>query len=118
MAPVRTPTTDPFRLAVSEFLKKLPDEEQALCRQATGLEALLRDVAKLDEEDRALSKSRRFMEKLRPTVSCLEAFGKSLDVLSNANPEALCVLWGGMRIILQVCTLVNVIVTWPRMDNS
>jgi hypothetical protein len=111
LAPVRTLTTDPFHLAVSEFLKKLPDEEQALCRQATGLEVLLRDVAKLDEEDHAQSKSRRFMEKLRPTVSCLEAFGESLDVLSNAKPEALCVLWGGMRIMLQVCMLFSFILT-------
>jgi hypothetical protein len=87
---------------MSEFLKKLPPDERAICQQTTGLQALLQDIKKLEEEDREQSKSRRFMEKMRPAVKCLETFGKSLDVLSNAKPEALCVLWGGIRIVLQV----------------
>ena len=97
-----TSLLDSYGEAVKAFLQKFPAAEQALCLQQNGLEKLLDELSQLDRVDKTHSTPRRLVEAIKPAIRGLEAFGKAIDVLSNAKPEFLSLLWGVLRIILQV----------------
>lgn len=62
------------------------------------LQKCMRDLC-TDYHNQGLPK---WLEKIAPLISNLEAFSKGIDVLSQAD-TILCLLWGSLRLLLTVC---------------
>ena len=72
-------------------------EQSAKCAQ--GFSTF---VEGLESQQRRNSKTRLTLDKLQPLVNGLQQFTNAFDVLIQATPVAVQVLYGGARIILQV----------------
>ena len=92
---------DPFETARRSFLSKL-DSNEKLVIDATEPASLLSDVKSLEKTHNDKNLTRRLLQKANPMLRGLEQYGKALDVITNAKPEVLSLLWGGIRIILNV----------------
>ena len=95
---------DPFETARQAFMANVSDEEKDLLRPSVGPGDVLADIEQLNQEHQAHSIFRRAMDKLGPSIRGFEQYSQAMDVLSNAKPEVLSLLWGGTRIILRVST--------------
>ena len=75
-------------------------EQSAKCAQ--GFSAF---VEGLDRNQKRNSKTRMILDKLQPLVNGLQQFASAFDVLIQAAPAVVQVLYGGARIVLQVSYL-------------
>ena len=93
---------DPFETARQTFMAKISGEEKVLLESSVGPGDVLADIKQLDQEHQEHSIFRRLMEKMGPSIRGFEQYSQAMDVLSNAKPEVLSLLWGGARIVLRV----------------
>jgi hypothetical protein len=56
---------------------------------------VLDEVRQAEEEHREKSMTRAYLKKMDPFIKGVEQYGKALDVITNAKPEVLSLLWGG-----------------------
>ena len=96
---------DPFETARQAFIAKVSDEEKVLLESSGGPEDVLGDIKRLDQEHQEHSIFRRVMDKIGPSIRGFEQYSQAMDVLSNAKPEVLSLLWGGARMVLRVSNL-------------
>ena len=73
-----------------------------LMQQATSPETVLSEVTALEEQHRNQSTTRKLLQKIDPFIRGIEQYQKAIDVLVNAKPEILSLIWGSARIILHV----------------
>ena len=73
-----------------------PEQSQ---RCADGLSTF---IAELDRQMRT-SKIMRIAEKLRPLEKGLSQYTSAMDVIIQAGPAPALVIYGGARLVLQVC---------------
>lgn len=100
--PATEPSSAAFDEARAAFVAKLSPSDRAILASATCSEDILSDLRELDRRHQEKSLLRRFMNKISPCVRGFEQYVQVMDVMSNAKPEVLSVLWGNMRILLRV----------------
>ena len=83
-------------------MAKISSEEKVLLESSVGPDDVLADIKQLDQEHQEHSIFRRMMEKMGPSIRGFEQYSQAMDVLSNAKPEILSLLWGGARMVLRV----------------
>jgi hypothetical protein len=93
--------TQPWEVAVAEFIAELSPSEAALYCDPT-LENLFYDASFAQKTHAIGSRSWRFTDRLSPLIDAIEDYGKALDVAVNTYPIALSPIWGCLRVILQV----------------
>ena len=93
---------DPFETARQAFIAKISNEERALLESSVSAEDVLTDIKHLDQEHHEHSIFRRVMDKIGPSIRGFEQYSQAMDILSNAKPEVLSLLWGGARMVLRV----------------
>ena len=96
---------DPFETARQTFITKVSNEERTLLESSISAEDVLADIQRLDKEHQEHSIFRRVMDKIGPSIRGFEQYSQAMDVLSNAKPEVLSLLWGGARMVLRVSSL-------------
>jgi hypothetical protein len=84
----------------SLLLKGGNQEQSEIC--ATNLSTF---VAELDSQYRREHKTIWIMDKLRPLMTGLSKFSAAFDLLVQAGPKPLLVLYGGARLVLMVSSL-------------
>ena len=93
---------DLFEDARISFVSALSANEKRLVDSATDPESLLEEVGNLERKHQDESTTRKLIQRINPFIRGVEQYGKAFDVISNAKPEVLSLLWGGARIILHV----------------
>lgn len=93
---------DPWQSAVQSFKSTLNEKETELFVKATAGE-ILKEVVELEENQRKLSKLRRWSIRIKPILDAIDDYGRAFDVLANAS-SVLPPLWGSLRLLLVVCT--------------
>ena len=100
-----------FELARQSFLANLgPQDKVAL--DAADPVTLFDDIHILEQRHKDKSLTRRLLQKAEPLIRRLERYGKALDVISQAKPEVLSLLWGGIRIVLHVCNKDRLVIVY------
>lgn len=94
----------PWEIAKARFMTDLTESEKAIFQKAS-LENLFYASSVACKDYDANSKLPKFSKKLQPMIECIDAYGKALDVFSNASPIFLCPIWGSIRVVLQVSKL-------------
>jgi hypothetical protein len=94
-----------FREAHDSFLTGLNPHEKSLVDSATDPDSILEEVKSLEKKHRDESTTRDLIERINPFIRGVEQYGKAFDVITNAKPEVLSLLWGGARILLHVRTM-------------
>ena len=95
---VKSPFYKEILYQISSLLLQDSSPEQTR-RCADGLSTFIAD---LDRQKRA-SKTMRFAEKLRPLIAGLSQYTSAMDVVIQAGPAPALVIYGGARLVLQVC---------------
>ena len=96
---------EPFEIARQSFLSCLNAEEKAAL-DVSDPAVILDDVKSLEQQHHDNNVTRKLLEKASPLIRGLEHYGKALDVIANAKPGILSLLWGGIRIVLHVGQLI------------
>lgn len=91
----------PWEIAKARFMTDLTDSEKAIFQKAS-LENLFYASSVACKDYDANSKLPKFSKKLQPMIECIDAYGKALDVFSNASPIFLCPIWGSIRVVLHI----------------
>jgi hypothetical protein len=91
-----------FQEAHDSFLASLNASEKSLVDSATNPNSLLEEVKNLEKKHRDESATRNLIQRINPFIRGVEQYGKAFDVITNAKPEILSLLWGGARILLHV----------------
>ena len=100
---------DAWTRARDRFIEDLSESERSLYHQSS-LEMILYDASAAQKRHQDTSISRDVISKLQPLTSAIEQYGQALDVYANAYPLALSPLWGSLRVVLLVSSiLANVI---------
>ncbi len=83
-------------------MEDLEDGEKILFEHATPENLLYTTSAtqKLHDEN---NRFRNPAGTLQPLVDAVSQYGAALDVYSNASSVILCLLWGSIRVLLNVC---------------
>jgi hypothetical protein len=82
-----------WQSARAHFVDSLPDEEQALFRDASPENLFYSSSAALKNYDDK-SKMQAAWKKVQPTVNIIAAYGDAMDVFANMSPMVLGPLWG------------------------
>src|SRR6266700_2230556 len=92
--------TEPWETAKLRFTADLSPEDQALFASTTVENIFYKaSVAfKKHEQDRI----RKAQQKLKPLLDSIEGYGKALDTFAQISPSVLCLLWGSVRVVVQV----------------
>ncbi|KAL9108756.1 MAG: hypothetical protein Q9227_006552 [Pyrenula ochraceoflavens] len=88
-----------FKIARESFTSYLTAEEKSTLNTSDPT-AILDDIKSLEQKHHDRDVTRKMLEKAAPLIRGLEHYGKALDVIANAKPEILSLLWGGIRIVL------------------
>jgi hypothetical protein len=94
---------DPWREALSSSLAKadISSDEQIYLEKTTK-EDLVRELTTADEAHRVKSIGRTVSKRMAPLVDCILQYSSAIDVMSNIDPVPVCVVWGAVKIVLQV----------------
>ncbi len=92
----------PFYKEVLHQLSALALHDGAAQQSQTCAQELSAFIASLERVKTRESKTVRIAEKLRPFVTGLSQYTKTLDIVIQAAPAAALVLYGGARLVLQV----------------
>lgn len=84
------------------FLGKLSDEDKFLMKDCHDPEKFAEYLHGVISKHHESSSSRRAMDSCQPAIDGFRQFANALDVLCNAKPEVLALVWGGLRIVLRV----------------
>ena len=106
----------PWEMAKARFMTDLTDSEKAMFQKAS-LENLFYASSVACKDYDANSKLPKFSKKLQPMIECIDAYGKALDVFSNASPIFLCPIWGSIRVVLHVSKHVLQVATRLALTN-
>jgi hypothetical protein len=91
-----------FETAKSKFLSSLSTQEAATLGTPHTAEDVLTEVRNAEENHRKKSTTRRYTKKIEPFLKGVEQYGKAIDVFVNVYPEVLSLIWGSVRLTLQV----------------
>ncbi len=103
-----TNTSSIWHDAMTLYIKQLPDEDQQSivstkddsALTAQSIETLITPlIAK--HKDGAVMK---LLMKLGPTLQHIRSFATVVDVAVQSHPNVTCLIWGGVRLILEVCS--------------
>jgi len=100
------PITDPWVRARNRYLEDLDEEEQKSF-QTASIENLFYSATASQKDHEMNSKTRFLFRKLEPLVAAIDQYGKALDVFSNTNSLAISPIWGSIRVVLQVPSLIS-----------
>lgn len=93
--------------AVEEYLSSIASENQnaSLAREAligTTFEDLISHVRTLQEDYGEQSFCKRLVDKLEPGLQKILRFSKVIEVMIQSKPELAALIWGGLKLLLQV----------------
>lgn len=91
-----------FESALSTYLGKLSDKDKVLLKDCKNPETFAEYLSGVVRRHHESSSSRKAMDLCQPAIEGFRRFANCLDMLCNAKPEVLAVLWGGLRIVLRV----------------
>lgn len=97
-----TQPSNTFEAARVNFLATITEADRVLLSQWATPDLLVAYAANEEEKHYGKSYSRQVLHYLQPTLTAFKQFGKALDVLCNAKPEVLALLWGGMRVMIHL----------------
>ena len=94
---------DAYRNALAKWLAEanISNDERSYLEKTTK-EDIIQDLRAADEAYRKSSMARSASKRMSPMVDCILQYANALDVMSNANPLPVSLIWGSMRIVLQV----------------
>ncbi len=94
---------DPWKDAVASSLAKahISSTERDYLNTTTK-EDLLRGLRAADEQHQQRSIGRNVSKRIAPFVECIVRYATAIDVMSNVQPMPISLIWGGVRIVLQV----------------
>ena len=96
---------DAWTRAQDRFVEDLSESERSLYHQSS-LEMNLYDASAAQIRHQRTSSNRNLMSKLQPLTSAIDQYGEALDDYANAYPLALSPLWGSLRIVLLVSSII------------
>jgi hypothetical protein len=85
-----------------ERFKSTLDEGDISCFNQTTLTEVLCQVRDLDRKHIASSTTRQISSRLEPFFHFLDRYGRALDCLAQVQPKPSAIIWGILRIILEV----------------
>jgi hypothetical protein len=104
-----TENNDIFKAAAAKFLlsiKSLSDEQQNLFASCTTPKQLLQDIQKLD----AIKNKRRFgnqhSARIERFVKQVKPYFDVVDIVVQCDPIHAATVWGGLRLVIQVCNTI------------
>ena len=83
------------------------NEDKTLVQSITDPSHLLQELQSDEDKHSNNSRLRRSLITLEPAIRGFKAFGAALDVICNAKPEVLCLVWGGLRLVLRLANSVT-----------
>ncbi|KAI9890433.1 MAG: hypothetical protein M1814_003917 [Vezdaea aestivalis] len=89
-----------YEAAYTSFVDGLAPDKKQLLNDTKSPEALLSEIEGGSDDHLEQSTVRKSLTAIAPSIDGLLRFGKALDVLCNAKPEVMCLLWGGLRIVI------------------
>lgn len=92
-------TADPFQIGLSNFKKRLTQEEQ-LRFQTTTLDDLKASILKI-QDDQSQRKSMMNLPRVKFFIEAFEQYSNVIEVFLNTS-SILCFVWGPMKFCLRV----------------
>jgi hypothetical protein len=101
--------TEAFDQAFQDFLINLPEKERARYSPCSSADDLLESIQKLNDLakkwqktriNRAVGGVKAFSDRLQPFFACI-------DIFIQPNPKYAVIIWGSIRLVLQVWRLVH-----------
>jgi hypothetical protein len=94
---------DPFRGAlISNLAQAEISEDERSYLETTTKEDLIQELNKADKAHQKQSIARNVSKRLAPLVDCILQYAGALDVMSNVDPLPVSMIWGAVKIVLQV----------------
>ena len=100
-------STESFRFLVEQ----LPPAKRELFDQCNNATSLLYGIESLDlikYHDVNTKRIKWFVELLQP-------FSSAMDVLCQLDPIHFATVWGGLRVIIQVCAPLGILLRWRKL---
>jgi hypothetical protein len=91
-----------FDQAKREFLASLATEDQLRFSSCSSAQALLQDVKQFEVVAKSKQRGLRFAQKIQSLSDNLEPYFKAVELICGAHPEVANLVWGALRLILQV----------------
>ena len=98
-------TQDAWTRARDRFVEDLTEVEKQIYYKGS-LEMIYYDASTAPKRHKEASTSSHLVDKLQPVVFAIDQYAEALDVYVNAYPLALSPLWGSLRVVLHVSSLV------------
>lgn len=100
-----------FDKAFQSFLEALPEKERKRYSPCSSAQDLLDGLSKLDVMSKKLQKapSNRVVKGIKTFSVRLQPYFAIIDVFIQSNPTYAAIIWGSLRLVLQV---------WKRSEHS
>jgi hypothetical protein len=85
-----------------ERFKSTLDEGEISYSNQTTLTQVLYQIRDLDQKHSTSSTTRRISSRLEPFFHFLDRYGRALDCLAQVQPKPSAIIWGILRVILEV----------------
>jgi hypothetical protein len=100
-SPPIKPRNEQWDRAFEECKRRVKREDWELISKVDSKEELVDFVSGLERRYQS-RKSTRFLLRCRKIIECLSPFMVAVDVFVQVNPAIGSIVWGGIRVILQV----------------
>jgi hypothetical protein len=103
------PPLDPWKDALSLTIAKadISSTERTYFDNTTK-EDLIRQLKVADQQHQQRSVGRNVSKRMAPFVDCILQYATALDLMSNVQPMPVSLIWGGVRIVLQVGFIITI----------
>ena len=92
----------PLSRAFRRFCQDIDQKEKTAFSNATILDVLVK-VRELDASHASSSTSRSIARRIDPFLRFLDRYARALDMMAQFHPSPSALIWGIMRVILEVC---------------
>ena len=94
------PTNTAFQTALQRHLDTWASDVRSFTSGATP-DDVLREVEKYEKANRDTS-SRRYIRRFSVLIQSFEGFFSAVDTFVSCNPQTAALIWGGLRLVIQV----------------
>lgn len=98
----RAVTNLAFDNAYKSFYKSLPEKDQVLFAPCASAEDLTKGLEKLSCLAKLRQKRSGFLSRIAEFAKALQPYLNIVDILVSSNPQYTALVWGSLRLILQV----------------